>query len=417
MQTKDNQIEISQKVPKLLEHTYWEKLSNGEYYIRNRNSDNPLIVSEYVVGFLKLATGENTIKQICEKAGLSVNIINIKKIHELYFITLYPTGVIETEKIEIKKKKNYINFSFTIIPAKKVIFISKYLTFLFLKRVVIVSLLFSLFILSWGGIHFLSTKLTLNEITSIKPILVVTLVVLIFFLHELGHSSALYYFGEVPHKIGIGLYLFAPVLFADVTDSWKLNNKKRIVVDLGGLYFQFIASCFYLFIYLISAHNDFLIAALFSFLIGILNLNPFIKMDGYWLLSDYLNIPNLKQRAKQKTFSFIRCIFLNQLQCKSRDIAFVLYYVLNLLITIAFISYMLIWNFELFNQIPENIKTIILAILEGEYHNVGIVLIESVILPFVVLFLVLNVLIKLLDKVLNIYYKIRLQRKKAHNNV
>jgi len=416
MQTIINQVEIIHKVPKLRKNTYWEKLSNGEYYIRNTDSGNPLIVSEYVVNFLKLATGKSTIKQICEKAGLSVNKSNIEKIHELYYITLHPTGVLETEEIEIKKKRSYIHLSFTILPEKNVIFISKYLTFLFQKRVVILSLLFSLFVIFWGSIYFLNTKPLLTEMNSSKPIVAVILLVLIFFLHELGHSSALYYFGEVPHKIGIGLYLFAPVLFADVTDSWKLNNKKRIVVDLGGLYFQFIVSCFYLFIFLISAHNDFLIAAFFSFIIGILNLNPFVKMDGYWLLSDVLNIPNLKQRARQKTLSSIRCIFFKKSPCKNRDIAFVLYYILNLLFVIAFISYMLIWNFELFKQIPVNMRALILAILEGEYHNVNILLIESVILPFIVVFLVLNVLIKLLYKVLKKHYKVKLKRKKAHNN-
>ena len=82
-------------------------------------------------------------------------------------------------------------------------------------------------------------------------------------------------------------------MFADVTDSWKLNNKQRMVIDIGGLYFQLIASCLYIFIFLISDYNVFFITALFSFAIGIFNLNPFVKMDGYWLLSDFINCMDL----------------------------------------------------------------------------------------------------------------------------
>ncbi|MBN2638336.1 MAG: hypothetical protein JXR65_04545 [Bacteroidales bacterium] len=408
MKNKTNQVEVIHKTPKLRKNTYWEKLPDGRYYINNKDSSNPLIVSEYVVHFLELATGMNTIKQICEKAGLSVNNSNVEKIHELFYVTLYSKGVIETEESKTKKKKSYINLSFTIIPEKSVIFISKYLAFLFHRKVVIISLLFSLFVLLWSSVHFLNTRPTLTGINNFSSILVTILLILVFFLHEFGHASALYYFEEVPRKIGIGLYLFAPVLFADVTDSWKLNNKKRMVVDFGGLYFQFIISCFYLFIFFISAHNDFLIAAFFSFIIGVLNLNPFIKMDGYWLLSDFLNITDLKQKAQKETLFFIQCIFKERIQCKIQQIAFVLYYVFNLLFTIAFISYMLVWNVELFKQIPANIKTILLAILEGRYHNINIILIESLILPLVVIFLVLKVLIKLLDKSFFKPYKVKI---------
>ena len=415
MQTKLNQVEILRKVPKIRENTYWEKLPNGEYYIRNTSSGNPLIVSEYVINFLTLATGKSTIKQICEKAGLPISNSNIEKIYELYYTTLYPTGILETGKIENKRKKGYINLGFTILPEKNVIFFSKYLTFLFQKKVVILSLFFCLLVILGGGIHFLRKGLSFDALNTFNPIVVVVLIVIVFFLHELGHSSALYYYGEIPRKIGMGLYLFAPVLFADVTDSWKLNNKQRIIVDLGGLYFQLIISCFYLFIFLISANNDFIFATFLSFIIGIFNLNPFVKMDGYWILSDFLNIPDLKQKARQKTVSFIRCVFKRRFPCRKRDIAFILYYVMNLSFSMLFILYMLIWNIELFRQIPVNMRMIILSVFEGEYTNVSILLIESVILPFIVVFLVLNILFKLLVKNLKEHHRLKLQRKKAHN--
>ncbi len=398
MQTKITQIDILHRIPKLRKNTSWKKLPNGEYYINSTDFNSSLFVSEYVIEFLRLATGENTIVQICEKAGLYVNESNISKIYELYYTILYPTGVLETEEIEIKKKKSYINLSFTILPEKIVIFISKYLSFLFKKKVVVISLLFSLFLIFLGSINFWQTKFSLNIANNGEPIIVAILLTLTFFLHEFGHSSALYYFGENPRKIGIGLYLFAPVMFADVTDSWKLNNKQRMVVDIGGLYFQLIASCIYLFIFLIFGRNVFLITALFSFVIGILNLNPFVKMDGYWLLSDFLNIMDLKQRSRKKTLLCTQSLFKRELSCRMQDIFFVSYYLMSFVFRFAFIAYMLFWNIELFTNIHVNIKTIALTILERNYYNINIVLIESVILPFIVIFLVSNVLIKVLYK-------------------
>lgn len=399
--------EILEKTPKLNNNTFWEKLPNGNYYVKNLDFNISLMVSEYVINFLKLATGKSTIKQICEQASLSVNKNNINKIHELYYVTLYPIGVLEKEKIEIKKKKGYINLTFTILSEKKVVFLSRYLNFFFHKKVVFASLLFSLFSLIYSGVYYLWIEPSI-ELTNIdNPILIGILLIPIFFIHELGHSSALYHFGETPSKIGMGLYLLAPVLFADVTDSWKLNRKQRMIVDIGGLYFQFIASCFYLFIFLILNNIIFLYSALFSILVGAFNLNPFVKMDGYWLISDYLNIPNLKQKASTRSLSIIRSIFTSKkTSIKSEDIAFVLYYATNLLFTAAFIVYMLLWNIELFTELPGNVVKISLSILKCEYNTIDIISLESIFLPSIVVFLVLNMMIKVFTG-----------KKKAHNNV
>jgi len=408
MQTKITQVDILHRIPKLRKNTCWKKLPNGEYYINSTDFNSPLFVSEYVIDFLRLATGESTIIQICEKAGLCVNESNISEIYELYYVILYPTGVLEAEEIEIKKKKSDINLSFTILPKKNVILISKHLSFLFQKNVVVISLLFSLFLMFLGSIYFWHAKLTLNIVNSGEPIIITILLILIFFLHELGHSSALYYFGENPRKIGIGLYLFAPVMFADVTDSWKLNNKQRMVIDIGGLYFQLIASCLYIFIFLISDYNVFFITALFSFAIGIFNLNPFVKMDGYWLLSDFINCMDLKQRSRKLTLLYIQYLLKKKLSFRIRDIFFVLYYLVSFLFRFAFIAYMLFWNIELFMKVPTNFKSIALTILERKYSDINIILIESIILPVIVIFLVSNVLIKVLYKGIIKFRKIRL---------
>jgi len=115
--------------------------------------------------------------------------------------------------------------------------------------------------------------------------------------HELGHLSASRYF-HCPHgEIRFGLYLIFPVFYANVTPSWRLERKARLVVDLGGVYFQLILlfPCFTLF----QATQDPLWLILILELDSMIGfaLNPFLRFDGYWICSDLLGVPNLRSRS------------------------------------------------------------------------------------------------------------------------
>jgi putative peptide zinc metalloprotease protein len=116
-------------------------------------------------------------------------------------------------------------------------------------------------------------------------------------LHELGHLAACRYF-HCPHGgIRFGLYLIFPVLYADVTPAWRLSRKARVVVDLGGVYFQLLLT-----IPLFCLHHctrDPLWLLLFLELDGMIlfAMNPFLRFDGYWVCSDLLGVANLGSRS------------------------------------------------------------------------------------------------------------------------
>lgn len=119
------------------------------------------------------------------------------------------------------------------------------------------------------------------------------------FFHELGHASACKYFGVRHGGIGFGLYLNFPVLYTDVTEVWKLDRIQRCVVNIAGVYFQ----C-YLLIGLLAAFlftgNEILRYLILIINLGFLmTLNPFFKFDGYWIASDLLGVPNLRDRSKE----------------------------------------------------------------------------------------------------------------------
>lgn len=117
--------------------------------------------------------------------------------------------------------------------------------------------------------------------------------------HELGHASACKHFGIRHGGIGFGLYLNFPVLYTDVTEVWRLRGTDRCIVNLAGVYFQMyillaVLALFY------ATGSDTLRYMILTLNLGfIMTLNPFFKFDGYWIASDVLGIPNLRNRSKE----------------------------------------------------------------------------------------------------------------------
>jgi hypothetical protein len=120
-----------------------------------------------------------------------------------------------------------------------------------------------------------------------------------FLLHELGHLAACRRW-RCPHgPLGFGLYFFNPVFYVNVTAAWRLNRRQRAVLDLGGVYVQLaFVSALWVFYWLLH-DNSFLLAILLTDLLVLSNFEPFMKLDGYWLLSDLTGVPNLHARSME----------------------------------------------------------------------------------------------------------------------
>ena len=118
-------------------------------------------------------------------------------------------------------------------------------------------------------------------------------------VHELGHATACYRFGAPPDDIGFTVYWFFPAFYSDVTAAWRLRRHQRVVVDLGGVYFQLAVGAALWLTYRLTGWQP-LAMAFGMILCGcVLALNPFFKLDGYWLLSDALGIPRLSRQPKR----------------------------------------------------------------------------------------------------------------------
>jgi putative peptide zinc metalloprotease protein len=97
--------------------------------------------------------------------------------------------------------------------------------------------------------------------------------------------------------VGIGLLYLQPVGYADVTESWIKPAGVRATVALGGILFQAVPLLGVAAAWIVTQHHLLGAYALAS-LAGIaLNLVPFVRLDGYWLLCHLLDQQNLRQRS------------------------------------------------------------------------------------------------------------------------
>lgn len=124
-------------------------------------------------------------------------------------------------------------------------------------------------------------------------------------LHELGHAYTCRHFRGHCHEIGVMLLVFTPCLYCNVTDSWKLSNRwQRIAIGAAGILVELVlaALCTILWWYtqpgLLNTicFNVVLICSIGTVL---LNGNPLLRYDGYYILSDWLQAPNLWQDSRR----------------------------------------------------------------------------------------------------------------------
>lgn len=112
-------------------------------------------------------------------------------------------------------------------------------------------------------------------------------------MHELGHAAACRNRGVRHGPIGIMIYTVFPALYTDVNDAWRLCSRDRLLVDSAGLLMSFLLASAGAAMFLIAPNYSSAILLVLNDSLLIVNLNPFLKMDGYWIISDLLRVPNL----------------------------------------------------------------------------------------------------------------------------
>ena len=139
-------------------------------------------------------------------------------------------------------------------------------------------------------------------------------------LHEFGHGYSCTHFGGECHEIGAMLLVFTPCLYCNVSDSWMLPNKfKRAFIGAAGMYVEVILASIATFVWWFSEPgllNHLALSVMFISSVSTLlfNGNPLLRFDGYYILMDLSEIPNLRQKATEvvKRYAIETCLGIEQ---------------------------------------------------------------------------------------------------------
>lgn len=115
--------------------------------------------------------------------------------------------------------------------------------------------------------------------------------------HECGHATGCRYGGARSGLIGVGIYLIWPSFFTNVTDSYRLSRAGRLRTDLGGLYFNLIFILALAGIYAGTSAEVLLLVIAITHVEMVEQLLPFVRFDGYFILSDLAGVPDLFARV------------------------------------------------------------------------------------------------------------------------
>jgi len=124
-------------------------------------------------------------------------------------------------------------------------------------------------------------------------------------LHELGHALACRHCGGECHEIGVMLLVLTPCLYCDVSDSWLLPSKwQRAAIAAAGMYVEVTLASLAMLIWWWSTPGVLHYLSLQVILICsvstlLFNGNPLTRYDGYYILADLTEVPDLRQRASQ----------------------------------------------------------------------------------------------------------------------
>jgi putative peptide zinc metalloprotease protein len=189
----------------------------------------------------------------------------------------------------------------------------------FLKRILpIIKLIFSpLGIAIWIAVVAGGIKIAVDNFSALGsqsqgilsptniPLLYLSLI-LIKACHEFGHSFMVRRFGGEVHTMGVMFLIFNPLPYMDATSAWAFRSKwKRVLVGAAGMIVEVFFAAIAAFVWANTApgvinslaYNMMFIASVSTILF---NINPLLRFDGYYILSDLLDIPNLHTQASQQ---------------------------------------------------------------------------------------------------------------------
>ena len=133
------------------------------------------------------------------------------------------------------------------------------------------------------------------------------------FIHECGHAFACRRFGGEVHEMGIMFLVFIPTPYVDASTAWAFPSRwARMFVGAAGMIVELFVAAIMAFVWMNTnpntltnqlAYNTMLIASVSTV---VFNANPLLRYDGYYMLSDFLEIPNLQRKSTEYILGLVK---------------------------------------------------------------------------------------------------------------
>lgn len=189
--------------------------------------------------------------------------------------------------------------------------------------------LFLVFTVLFFAIHSAGVVLRMPSLNETMTAQTIALIYLAFsglkVLHEIGHGLACKHYGGECNELGLMLLIFTPCLYCDVTDSWMVESKwKRAMIAFAGILFELIAASICMWLWWFTNPGVIHSLCFQVVLIGsvgtiLFNGNPLLKYDGYFVVSDLLDRPNLSQQARRVLWNGLARFYMRRVPYLSAD--------------------------------------------------------------------------------------------------
>jgi putative peptide zinc metalloprotease protein len=125
-------------------------------------------------------------------------------------------------------------------------------------------------------------------------------------IHEFGHGLSCKRFGGEVHEMGALLLCLSPALYCNVSDAWTLPSKwHRIIISSAGIYVELVIASISVWVWWYTPSQPYInnmalaLVVVCSVSTVVFNANPLMRYDGYYVLADWLEIPNLRERSNR----------------------------------------------------------------------------------------------------------------------
>jgi putative peptide zinc metalloprotease protein len=270
-----------------------------------------------VVAALKKHTAEERIAHAVSQSYGKV--VDVQAIRFLVDTRLKPLGIlVNQDKTNVQTNSLLaLKFRFTLIPERLTEKIAMFFSPLFAWPIIIFVLIDFILLNIWlFGFHGVFGSLQQSYEQPFTFLLIIGLLLLSTLFHEFGHAAGCAFGGAKPGRIGAGLYFIWPAFFTDISDIYRLDRKAKLRSDIGGIYFNCIFALIITAAYFITGFEPLLLVIVLQNFAIFNQTLPFIRLDGYYILSDIVGLPDLFLRIKP----VLKNIFFRQKDPALKDV-------------------------------------------------------------------------------------------------